>query len=106
MWIWVLVLCAAVALVSPALAVRRTSTTVPATRVKMPEHAKMALKITPAPVYLVSLVKTAAFEQTLVSQTHASMGERATHTSLGQCVSVCLGSWVQTAIFLCREVWS
>ncbi len=64
------------------------------------------IKITPAPVYLVSLVKTAAFEQTLVSQTHASMGERATHTSPGQCVSVCLGSWVQTAIFLCREVWS
>lgn len=50
-WTWALVLCAAVALVSPVLAVRRTSMTVPATRVKMPEHAKMAITITPAPVH-------------------------------------------------------
>lgn len=49
-WIWALVLCAAVALVSPALAVRQTSMTVPATHVKMPEHAKIALTITLAPV--------------------------------------------------------
>lgn len=49
-WIWALVLCAAVALVSPALAVRQTSMTVPATHVKMLEHAKIALTITPAPV--------------------------------------------------------
>lgn len=104
-WIWVPVLFAAVALVSAALAVRQTSTTVPAIPVKMLEPAKMALTTTPALARWVSLVKTAACEQMLVLRTHASTEERVSLTSPGQCVSVCPASWVPPASFQCRPVW-